>query len=108
MLIYKHSAKGTSPGLLIPQTPGVDNPPLTLLIDAPSPGACLYYSYAPPADIAKNRFKDIWFKHDIGALPEFFADTLLGGVTAIKVINYADLPVVIKINPLTKRLNKNG
>lgn len=108
MLIYKFFSKGVTPHLVIPKLGGVENMAVDIFIDAPKDAARLYYSYESTINPHNNRGNNKWLQHDCGVLPELFADRLLGGVVAVKVVNNSDAPIVIKINPFSNLSRKHG
>jgi hypothetical protein len=108
MLIYKIFTKGASPCLVIPKVRGVENQAVDIFIDATQQGVRLYYSFTPASSIKKHIKENIWLQHEHGVISEFFADRLLGGVTAIRVVNNSDVPVIVKINPITNLSRKHG
>lgn len=108
MLIYKIFTKGASPCLVIPKKRGVENQAVDIFIDAAQQGARLYYSFIPHATTKNSHKENIWIKHEYGVISEYFADRLLGGVTAIKVVNNSDTPVIVKIKPISNLSRKHG
>jgi len=108
MLIYKLLSRGVTPHLVIPKAGGVENQAVDIFIDGQANAVKLYYSYNSSVDKKSNNRNNIWIQHEYGVLPEFFADRLLHGVTAVKVVNNSDSPVVIKIKPISYLSRKHG
>ncbi len=108
MLIYKFFSKGVTPHLVIPKRGGVENQAVDIFIDSSKGSARLYYSYEPTITVHNKKRSNNWLQHECGVLPELFADCLLGGVVAVKVVNNSDAPIVIKINPFSNLSRKHG
>lgn len=98
MLIYKIIPPGPPTLVVIPKPGGVDNLIVDIFIDSPSNTSRLYYSYDSPITALLKQRKMNWLKHDCGVLPEYFADRLLGGVRAVKVIHNSHSPITLRIN----------
>ena len=101
MLTYKMNSAGVSPTLVIPKVGGVDNPAVDIFIDTEERTTRLYVAYISPCGQILKPFIFNWLQHDCGVLPEYFADRLLGGVRAVKVITSSARGVTIRLKPLS-------
>jgi hypothetical protein len=108
MLIYKTKPGERCPALVIPKWGDVDNLAVDIFIDTPQHTTRLFYVYNLPLFWAAYKRNINWLEHDCGVLPEYFADRLLGGVRAIKVVTTARQPVLIKLQPIYDTVRKNG